>query len=79
MTRPHLILQHRQQVSEHIQSLHHQPHALVHLEIAAHSGVDRLELRLRPHELGLVEDGALQVDVDAQNEKLADLLVDAQT
>jgi hypothetical protein len=38
--------------------------------------IDRLELRFCPHELGSVEDGTLQVDVDSQNEEFTNLHVD---
>lgn len=73
MLRPHLVLEHSQQVRNHIQPLRQQPHPLVHLQIAPHRAVHRLELRLRPHQLGAVEHGTLQVDVDAQDEELPDL------
>jgi hypothetical protein len=38
--------------------------------------VDGFELGFGPHEFGGVEDRALQVDVDAEDEELADLHVD---
>ena len=71
-----LVLEHGQQVGNDIQPLSQQPNALVHLEIAAHGLVDGLELGLDPEELGRVEDRAVEVDVDAQDEELADLHVD---
>ena len=76
VARPDLVLQHGQQIAQHVEPLHQQADALVHLEVAAHGAVDGRQLRLRPHQLGRVEHGALQVDVDAQDEELADLLVD---
>lgn len=71
-----LILQHLQQIRNDIQPLREQAHALVHFQIAAHGLIDGLELGFGPHELRGVEDGALQVDVDAQDEEFADLHVD---
>ena len=76
MLRPDLILQHGQQIPNHAQPLREQPDALVHLQVTPHGGVNGLEARFRPHELGGVEHGTLQVDVDAEDEELADLLVD---
>lgn len=71
-----LILQHGQQVGNDVQALRQEADALIHFQIAPDGAVDRLELGLGPHELGAVEDGTLQVDVDAQDEELADLHVD---
>jgi len=70
-----LILQHRQQISNDIQPLRQQADSLIDLQIAPYGLVDRLELRLDPEELGGVEHGSVQVDVDAQDEELADLHV----
>lgn len=71
-----LILQHGQQIRNHAHPFLQQPDPLIHLQIPSYRAVDRFQLGLRPHELGSVEDGALQVDVDAQDEELADLHVD---
>jgi len=71
-----LILQHLQQVPHHADPLLHQLDPLVHFQVAADGLVDGIELGLGPHELGRVEHAALQVDVDAQDEELADLHVD---
>ena len=71
-----LVLEHGQQIGDDVQPLRQQAHSLVHLQVAPDGAVDGLELGLGPHELGAVEDGALQVDVDAQDEELADLHVD---
>ena len=74
--RAHLVLQHREQVGQHVEALVEELRARVHLEVGAHRGVDGAEARLGPEQLGRVEHGALQVDRDAQNEELADLAVD---
>ena len=71
-----LLLQHGQQIRNDIQSLRNQTHPLVHLEVAPHGLVDRLELRLDPKQLGGVQDRPVEVDADAQDEQLADLHVD---
>lgn len=71
-----LILQHLQQICDDIQPLRQETNSLVHLQIASHSLVDGLKLGLSPHQFGRVEDRALQVDVDAEDEELADLHVD---
>jgi hypothetical protein len=71
-----LLLQHSQQIGNDIQPLGQQPHALVHLQVAAHGLVNGLELGLDPEELGGVEHGTVEVDADAQDEQLADLHVD---
>lgn len=76
MPRAHLILQHGQQITQDLEPLRQQADALVHLQVAAHGAVDGLQLRFGPHELRAVEHAALQVDVDAQDEELPDLLVD---
>lgn len=65
MLRAHLVLEHSQQVRNHIQPLRQQPHPLVHLQVAPHRAVYRLELRLRPHKLRAIEHGALQMDIYA--------------
>lgn len=59
-----LIFQHRQQIRNDSDSFLQQCHSLVHLQITPHSLVYRLELRFRPHELGSIEDGSLEVDID---------------
>ena len=71
-----LILQHSQQIPHNTNPFLHQLDALIHFEIRPDSLVDGFELRLRPHKFGGVEDRALEVDVDAQDEELADLHVD---
>lgn len=71
--RPHLILEDRQKIRDDIQPLRQQPCALIHLQIAPHGAVDGLKLGFGPHELGGVEHRALEMDVDAQDEELADL------
>jgi hypothetical protein len=71
-----LILQHRQQIRDDVQPLRQERNPLVHLEVTAHGLVYGVELGLRPHQLRRVEHGALQVDVDAEDEQLADLHVD---
>lgn len=71
-----LILQHSQQIPHDTNPFLHQLDALIHFQIRPHSLIDRFELGFRPHEFGGVEDGALQVDVDAEDEELADLHVD---
>ena len=70
-----LILQHCQQIPNHTNPLLQQPDSLVHLQIAPHSLVDRVKLRLRPHELGSIQYRTLKVDVDAEDKELADLHV----
>jgi hypothetical protein len=74
-----LILQHLQQIRNNVESLGQQTHSLVHFKIASDGLVDGLELWFCPHELGSVEDRALQVNVDPQDEKFADLHVDFAT
>ena len=76
MFRAHLVLQHGEQIPNDAQPLRQQPDPLVHFEIAPHGRVHRFQTRFRPHELRAVEHGPLQMDVDAQDEELADLLVD---
>lgn len=71
-----LVLQDSQQICDDIQPLRQQPYPLVHLQVAPHSLVHRLQLRFHPEQLGRVEHGTVQVDVDAKNEELADLHVD---
>jgi hypothetical protein len=71
-----LILQHSQQIRNDVQSLRQQTDPLIHLQIASDGLIHGLELRLDPEELGRVEHRAVEVDVDAQNEELADLHVD---
>ena len=71
-----LVFQHLQEIRNDVQPLRQQANSLVHFQIASDGLVDGLELGLGPHKFGGVEDGALQVDVDAQDEELADLHVD---
>jgi hypothetical protein len=71
-----LILQHLQQIRNDVQPLRQQADSLVHFEITSDGLVDGLELGLGPHEFGGVQHRALQVDVDAEDEELADLHVD---
>lgn len=71
-----LVLENGQQVSNDIKALGKQANALIHLEIAADSLVDGLEVGLDPEELRCIEHGAVEVDVDTQDKKLADLHVD---
>jgi len=71
-----LILQHLQQIAHDTDPLLHELDALVHLEIRPYGLVDGVELGFRPHKLRRVEHTALQMDVDAQDEELADLHVD---
>lgn len=71
-----LILQNGQQVRNDVQPIRQKLNSLIHLEVASNSLVDGIELWLRPHELWRVEDGALEVDVDAQDEEFAYLHVD---
>lgn len=74
--RADLILQHGEQVAYHAQAFGQESDSLVHLEIAADGCVDGLQARFGPHQFRGVEHGTLQVDVDAEDEELADLLVD---
>ena len=71
-----LILQHSQQIPDNTNPLLHQLDPLIHLEIGPDSLVDGFELGFGPHQFRGVEDGALEVDVDAEDEELADLHVD---
>jgi len=71
-----LVFQHLQQIRNDIQPLRQQADSLVHLQITSDGLVDWFELGFGPHEFGGVEHGALQVDVDAEDEELADLHVD---
>ena len=71
-----LVFEHGQQIRNYVQSLRQQAHALVHLEIAAHVLLDRLQLRLDPEKLRRVEHGAVKVNVNAEDEELANLHVD---
>ena len=70
-----LILQHRQQIRNHAHSLLQQTYSLVHLQVTPHSLINRVQLRLCPHEFRSVQDGPLKMDVDAQDEELANLHV----
>lgn len=71
-----LVLKHGEQIGNDVQPLGQEPDSLVHLEVSADGLVDGLKLRLDPEELGDVQDGAVEVDVDAQDEQLAYLHVD---
>ena len=71
-----LVLEHSQQIGNHVQPFRQQADPLVHLEIGPHGLVHWFELGFNPKELGRVEDGAVQVDVDSQDEELAYLHVD---
>lgn len=70
------ILQNSQQIGNDVEPIIQQADALVHLEVAPDGLVHGFELGLDPEDLGGVEDGAVEVDVDAQGEELADLHVD---
>lgn len=76
MAMTQLVLQHGQQIGNDVQPFGQQADALVHFQVTSYGAVDGFELRLGPHQLRAVENGALQVDVDAQDEELADLHVD---
>jgi hypothetical protein len=76
MAMTQLLLQHSQQIGNDIQPFREQSHPLIHLEVAPDGLVDGLELGLDPEELWGVEDGAVEVDADAEDEQLADLHVD---
>jgi len=71
-----LVLQHLQEICNDVQPLGQQADSLVHFKITSDGLVDGFELGFGPHEFGGVEDRALQVNVDAQDEELADLHVD---
>ena len=71
-----LVLQDRQQICNDTHSLLQQCNSLIHLQVTPHGLVDRVELRLCPHELGSIQDRALKVYVDSENEQLANLHVD---
>lgn len=71
-----LVLEHLQQVGNHIQPLGQEANPLVHLEIAAYSLVDGVQLRLSPHELWRIKDRPLKMDIDPQDEELPNLHVD---
>ncbi|KAF1731549.1 hypothetical protein CRV24_007735 [Beauveria bassiana] len=70
-----LVLEHGEEIGNDVQALRQEADALVHLKVAADGLVDGLELGLDPEELGRVKHGAVEVDVDAQNEELANLHV----
>jgi hypothetical protein len=76
VTMAQLILKHRQQVRNDVEPLRQEPDALVHLEIRPNSLVNRLQLGFDPEEFGSVEHGAIEMDVDAEDEQLPDLHVD---
>jgi hypothetical protein len=74
-----LVLQDGQQIRNDVEPFREQADSLVHLEIASHGLVYGFELWLYPEELGRVEDGAVEVNVDAEDEELADLHVDLRS
>jgi hypothetical protein len=76
MSMRQLVFQHLQEICNHVQPLRQQADSLVHFEITSDGLVDGFELGFGPHEFGGVEDRALQVNVDAEDEELADLHVD---
>lgn len=59
------ILQNSQQIGNDVEPIIQQADALVHLEVAPDGLVHGFELGLDPEDLGGVEDGAVEVDVDA--------------
>lgn len=71
-----LVFEDRQQVCNDVQTFVQESDALVHLEVGSDGLVHRLQLRLDPEQLRRVEDGAVEMDVDAEDEELADLHVD---
>lgn len=70
------VLQHSQQIRDDVQPVRQHRHPLVHLKVRPDGLVHGLEVGLDPEDLGGVEDGAVEVDVDAEGEELADLHVD---
>lgn len=70
------ILEDGKQVGYDVEPIGKQTDSLVHFQVAPDSLVDGFELGLDPKDLGCVEDGAVEVDVDAEGEELADLHVD---
>ena len=76
MAMTELVLKHGEEVSDDVETLCQQTNTLVHLQVAPHGLVDWLEVRLNPEQLGGVENTAVEVDVDTENEELADLHID---
>lgn len=76
MAMTQLVLEHCQQVCNHVEPLVQQAHPLIHFKIAPHCLVDGLELGLYPEELRGIQDRAVEVDGDAEDEEVADLHVD---
>lgn len=70
-----LILQDSKQIRNNVDPLLQQADPLIHLQVASHSLIHRLKLWFCPHELGRVENRALKMNVDAEDEELADLHV----
>lgn len=71
-----LVLEDGEEVGDDVEAVGEEADALVHLEVAPDGAVDGLEPGLGPHQLRPVQHAALQVDVDAQDEQLADPPVD---
>ena len=76
MSMTQLILQHGQQIPHNTHPLLQKRNPLIHLQITPHSLIDWFQLRLRPHQLWRIQHTPLQMDIDPQDEKLADLHVD---
>lgn len=71
-----LIFQDLEKIGNDIESFGEKRHSLIHLQVASNSLVYRIELWFCPHQFWRIEDGSLQMDVDAQDEQLADLHID---
>lgn len=76
MAMAQLVLEDSQQVRYDVQPLSQKANPLVHLQVAPYCLVHGLELGFDPEQLRRVKDGAVEVDVDAEDEELADLHVD---
>jgi hypothetical protein len=68
MTRPYLVLQNCQEISQNVQSCHQQLNPLVHLQVAPYCAIHGLELGFRPEELGTVKYRTLEMDVYTEDE-----------
>lgn len=79
MTVAKLSLEHSQQVGNDVETLREETDALVHLQVTPDGLVHGLELGFHPEQLRGVEDGAVEVDADAEDEELADLHVDLRS